>query len=59
MDAVYNRNGDIEAGTIAAFEAGPWIFHPSMYKHGKSCRCVITMALFAFSTRVILRFMMT
>jgi methylaspartate mutase epsilon subunit len=38
MDAVYSLgNGDIEAGTIAAFEAGALDipFAPSMYNHGK------------------------
>jgi methylaspartate mutase epsilon subunit len=38
MDAVYRLgNGDIEAGTLAAFEAGALDipFAPSMYNHGK------------------------
>jgi methylaspartate mutase epsilon subunit len=38
MDAVYSLgNGDIEAGTLAAFEAGALDipFAPSMYNHGK------------------------
>ena len=51
MDAVYSRNSDIEAGTIAAFEAGALDipFALRCITMEKSCRCVITMAIRVFN----------